>query len=135
MSDSGGSNIQQASEEVAQTAREVVSDVKDAVGEMVEQGVQSVIGNQLTPQQIQQKEADRQKQLLQTRRKIEWLKQLAQEQKMVQQENKQKEMQRLQEEKQEEQVKEVKEEQKKSAPVNPALAMAGRPEKKGGVGG
>lgn len=135
MSDSGGGGIQQASEMVTQTAREVAADVKDAVGEMVEQGVQSVTGGQpLDPQQVQQKEQERQKNLVETRRRIEWLKQVAQEQKQVAQENKQKEMQRLQAQQQEEQVEEMKEVQKKKAPANP-LDMVGKPEKKGGVGG
>ena len=134
----GGSGIQQASEEVIETAREVAGDAKDAVGEAIEQGVQSVVGPKLTPQQIQQKqqedqkkEIDRKKQLAYTRK---WLKDAEMAQEKVRMENKRKEEQRLQNQQQEKQVTEMKKEEKKKK-VNPALANVGKVEIKGGVGG
>ena len=57
----GASGVKQFSEEMGQAAGEVAKDVKDSVGEVLEQGVQSVVGTQLTPQQIQRKEIERQK--------------------------------------------------------------------------
>jgi len=124
---------------MVQTAGEVVRDVKDAVGEAIEQGVQSVTSPNLTPQQLQQKqqenqkkELDRQKQLVYTRK---WLQDVAQAQEKVRMENKQKEQQRLQNQQQEKQVTEMKKEEKKKQPVNPALAYAGKVEIKRGVGG
>ena len=83
------------------TVVEVAKDVKDAVGEMIEQGVQSVAGSTLTPQQVQQKQQDEQKQLTEARRKIAWYSKTDQEQKQVIQANKQKESQRLQNQQQE----------------------------------
>lgn len=134
MADSG-SGISQATEEVVQAAGEVAKDVKDSTGQMVEQGVQSIVGTQLTPQQIQQKQQEDQKNLAETRGKIEWLKKLDQEQKMIIEQNKQKEAQRLQNQKEEKQVTEMKKEEKKKQPVNPAVAYAGKVEFKRGVGG
>jgi|SRR3989344_6341498 len=87
------------------TVVEVAKDVKDAVGEMIEQGVQSVAGSTLTPQQVQQKQQDEQKQLTEARRKIAWYKKIDDEQKRVRQANQQKETQRLQAQQQENQVK------------------------------
>lgn len=110
----GGSGIQQVTEEIAQTAGGVIEDVKDSVGEAIEQGVQSVVGTQITPQQIQpalptqrgeQKQQQDQKDLSEARRKIAFYQNVGQEQKQVIQENKQKEMDRLQGQQQEEQVK------------------------------
>lgn len=133
------SGIQQASEEVTQGLGEVAKDVKDSVGEAIEQGVQSVAGPKLTPQQIQQqqqeiqkKEAERQNRLAYTR---QWFKNLEQSQNKVIMENKQKEAQRLQTQQQEKQVTEMKKEEKKKQPVNPAVAYAGKVEFKRGVGG
>lgn len=131
----GGNQIGQFRDELEQTVTEVATDVKDSAGEAIEQGVRSVVGAQLTPQQIQQKMEEEQKQLQETRRKIEFLKKIDLEQKQVRMENKQKEEQRLQNEQQEQQAEEVKEEQKRNQPVNPALAYAGKAEIKRGVGG
>ena len=137
MSDSGG-GIQQASEEVVQTAGEVAQEVKDAVGESIEQGVQSVVGPKLTPQQIQQQQIEKQQKEAEDNKQISYvrnfLKTVDQEQKAVIEQNKQKEAQRLQNQQQEEQASEAKEEQKKQS-VNPALANIGKVEIKGGVGG
>lgn len=98
--------VKQFSQEVAQVTSEVVRDVKDAVGEMIEQGVQSAVGQQLTPYQIQQKQLEEQKQLQEARRKIAFLKRIDQEQKTVREANKQKETQRLQAQQQNQTVKE-----------------------------
>lgn len=115
---------------------EVAKDIKDAVGEMIEQGVQSVAGPRLTPQQIQQKQLQDQKDLAKVRRNIEWLKRVDEEQKRVREQNKQKEIQRLQTQQQAEQVIEFKKEEKKKQPiVNPALRWAGKFERKGSIGG
>lgn len=125
-------------DEIEQTAGEVAHDVKDSIGEMIEQGVQSVAGTPLTPQQLQQKqqedqrrELDRQKQLAYTRK---YLADLHMAQEKVRAENKQKEQQRLQNVQQEEQVAEIKKEEKRK-PVNPAVAYTGKAEFKRGVGG
>lgn len=120
--------IGQFRDEIEQTASEVVSDVKDSVGQMIEQNITP----QPTSQQIQQKEADRQKQIAYTRR---WLQNLQMAQAKVRQENKQKEQQRLQAQQQEEQASEMRKEEKKKQPVNPALASVGKAEIKKGVGG
>lgn len=103
----GGSRIQQTTQEVAQAVGEVAKDVKDAVGEMIEQGVQSVAGPTLTPQQIQQKQLEDQKKLAETRRKIKFIEKVDQEQKMVRQANKQKATDRLQSQQQKAQAKTV----------------------------
>ena len=63
MSDSGGGG-KQFTDEIKSEAVDVAKEVTDQVGQMVEQGVQSITGTQLTPQQIQQKEQDRQEKLL-----------------------------------------------------------------------
>lgn len=126
-------------DELEQTTSEVVGEVKDAVGEALEQGIQSVAGPKLTAQQLQQKqqedqqkEIDRQKKITYTR---QWIKNLSAAQDKVRMENKQKEQQRLQNQQQEEQFKEMKKEEKKKKPINPAVAYAGKVEIKRGVGG
>lgn len=134
MADSGGA-VKQFSEEITQTTGEITKDVKDSLGQAIEQGAQSIVGTQLTPQQLQQRQQEDQKNLAETRRKIEWLKKLDQEQKMVREQNKQKETQRFQSQKEEKQVTEMKKEEKKKQPVNPAIAYAGKVEFKRGVGG
>lgn len=131
----GGSAVKQFSGEVAQAAGEVAKDVKDQVGQVIEQGVQSVVGTPLTPQQIQQRQMEDQKKLAEARRKIAFYQQTAQAQQKVRQENKQKGMQRLQNQHQEKQVTEIKKEQKKKQPINPATFYAGKVEFKRGVGG
>ena len=135
MVDGGASGIKQVTEETAQAVGEIAKDVKDAVGEMIEQNVQTAVGPKLTPQQVQQKQQEDQKNLAETRRKIEFLKNIDQEQKRVREANRQKEAQRLQDQKQEKQVIEMKKEEKKKQPMNPAIAYAGKVEFKRGVGG
>lgn len=131
----GGNVIGKFADELEQPTKEAGEELKDAVGEAIEQGVQSVFGPQLTPQQIQQKQVDDQKQLTETRRKLEFYTRTDQEQKRVAAENKQKEEQRLQNQKQEEKEEEVEKEEKKKQPINPAIAYAGKVEIKRGVGG
>lgn len=137
MADSGNM-IGQFADEIEQNVNEVAKDFKDEFGQALEQGVQSVMGVQLTPQQIQQKqqqeqqqEIDRQKQLSYTRK---WLRDLQTAQEKARAENKQKEQQRLQTQEQEKQV-EVRKEEKKKQAINPAIAYAGKAEFKRGVGG
>ena len=138
MSDSGSGGGQFASE-MKSAVVEAVKDTKDAVGEMVEQGVQSISGTNLTPQQIQAKqqsdqkiEIDRQKKLAYTRA---WLSNLTADQNKVIAENKRKESERLNEQKREVQVSEMKKEEKKKTPANGALANVNRAELRKGVGG
>ncbi len=113
--------IGQFQDEIEQTSNEVTEDAKDSVGEAIEQGVQSIVGPQLTPQQQQEKqqqdqkkEIDRQKQLSYTRK---WLGDLQKAQEKVRAENKQKEQQRLQAQQEEEQVTETKKEEKKKKQI------------------
>jgi len=73
---------------------EVSRDIKDSVGEMIEQSVQSITAPQLTPQQIQQKQMQDQKDLAEARRKIQWFKNLTAAQKKVRDQEKQKQMQK-----------------------------------------
>lgn len=101
----GGSSIKQFSEEVTQATGEIAKDIKDSVGQALEQGAQSVVGTTLTPQQIQQKQQQDQKDLTEARRKISFFQKTDQEQKIARDQNKQKEAQRLQNQQQEEQVK------------------------------
>lgn len=96
-----------------QATAEVVKDVKDQVGQMIEQGVQSVAGKQLTPQQIQQKELERQKKLADTRRKIKWYQDIAAAQRQVREKEKQLKLPRQQAEEQEKQSKKMEEAQRK----------------------
>lgn len=98
-----------------QATAEVAKDVKDQVGQMIEQGAQSVAGKQLTPQQIQQKELERQKKLAETRRKIKWYQDIAQQQKQVREKEKQLKLQRQQAEEDEKQSKKMAEAQRKQA--------------------
>lgn len=136
----GGKNVVgQFKDEVVETTREIATDVKDSVGEAIEQGAQSVTGTQLTPQQIQQKQQDEQKQIAETRRKIAFYRQTDQEQKMVRQQNKQKEMQRIQtqqQEKQEEKIEEIQIKQAKKPGMSEAVLRSQAEYKPGkGVGG
>ena len=101
MADGG---IKQFTEEMEQAGREVVKEVKDSVGEMIEQAVQTTPTPQLTAQQVQsfdsaqdkQKQQEDQKQLAETRRKMKWYKDIEEAQRKVREEQKQKELQRLQ---------------------------------------
>ena len=121
MADGGG--VKQFTDEIEQATNEVAKDVKDAVGQTIEQGVQSVAGTQLTPQQIQQKELDRQKGLLETRRKIEYWKKIDQEQKTLRGKEKQIQLQKQQAEEQETQRKKMEEAQKKKAIPKPGQQL------------
>jgi len=141
MSDSANP-IGQFTDEIQETAGEVVSEVKDAVGEMVEQGLQSVKASPLTPQQIQQSQQQDQKDLSEARRKINWFKNLAAAQKQVRDQEKQKQMQKTQEQQQEVQEKKVEKVQirqgtkKPGAPMSEEIARTRQEIGKGhGVGG
>ena len=57
-----GNKLGQFTEEIEQATNEVAGDVKDSVGEMIEQGIQSVAGPKLTPQSFDSAQ-DKQKQL------------------------------------------------------------------------
>lgn len=109
----GGSGMKQFTGEMGQVAAEVAKDVKDEVGQMIEQGVQSVVGKQLTPQQVQQKQQDEQKQLAEARRKIKWYQDLTAAQKRVHEQEKQKQQQNQQAEQQQAENKKVEEAQRK----------------------
>lgn len=143
MNDSG-SGVKQFAEEMGQTAGEVVKDVKDEVGQMIEQGAQSIAGKQFTPQQIQQKQLEDQQKLAEARRKIKWWKDIAAAQKKVREEEKQKQLQRQQLEEQEKQKKKMEEARRKQAipqvakplTISEAIARTQAERSKGrGVGG
>lgn len=106
MADSGG-GVKQFTNEMEQAAIDVAKDVKDEVGQMIEQGVQSVAGPKLTPQQIQQKQLEEQKRLARARKTIRWYQDIAAAQRRVREEEKQKQLQRQQQEEQEKQKKKV----------------------------
>lgn len=109
--------------DIAQAAGEVAKDVKDSVGQAIEQGVQSVTGTQLTPQQIQQKQLEDQKKIAETRRTIKWYEDIATSQKAVREKEQQKQMQGKQEEIQQQQAKKTQEIQQKQP-----IPQPGRPE-------
>ena len=107
--------IGQFREEVEQATQGVAKDVKDAVGEMIEQGVQSVTNTKLTPQQLQpfdtsttlsaqgrQKQQEDQKKIAETRRVIEFYKKTEEDLRRVREQKKQEQTQKQQAEKQEE---------------------------------
>ncbi|MBI2019704.1 hypothetical protein HYS95_03515 [Candidatus Daviesbacteria bacterium] len=133
--------IGQFKDEIGEVGSETATDVKDAIGEMIEQGVQSATSPQLTPQQLQQKqqadqkkEMDRQKQLVYTRN---WLANLQMAQAKVRQEEKQKQMQKQQAEEQEKQVKKVEKIQLQQASKKPGVSeevMRSQAERKAGKG-
>lgn len=135
----GKNVVGQFAEEIVEEVGEVVKEVKDEVGQALEQGAQSVVGTQLTPQQIQQKQLEDQKKLAEVRRKMAFYQKVDQEQKAVRQQNKQKEIQRLQtqqQEKQEEQVKEIQVKQTKKQGLSEAVLRSQAEYKPGkGVGG
>lgn len=110
---------------------ESLASVKDAVGEAIEQGVQSVVGPQLTPQQLQEKQQKDQKQLAYTRK---WLGDLQRAQEKVRAENKQKEEQRLKAQQEEKQVAEMKKEQKKKQSIPDEVRARAMAETKVGRG-
>lgn len=112
-------------DETQETIKEVAEDIKDEVGQMVEQGIQSITGTQLTPQQIQQKQVNDQKKIMEARRKLTFYQQTAQAQTQVRQQEKQKQMQKQQMETQEEQTKKVEKIQQQQDPKAPG---AGTPE-------
>ena len=122
-------------QEVAPVAQEIKQDAQDAVGQAIEAGVQSVMGTQLTPQQIQQKEEDRQKKIAEVRWQIQQINKTETEIEKVRKEKEQKEKQRLEAQVQEQQMKKMEMEQKKKQPINPVVAYAGKVEFKRGVGG
>ncbi len=143
-----GNKLGQFTEEIEQATNEVAGDVKDSVGEMIEQGIQSVAGPKLTPQQVQQKQIEEQKRLVKARKTIKWYQDIAAAQKKVMEEEKQKNLQKQQEEEQEKQKKKQEEETKKKVIISPAkktpqfpgqapiredIALS-RPELKGGHG-
>lgn len=97
MSDLGGGGQNQFAGEIKQAVQEISMDVKDQVGQAIEQGVQSVVGQQLSPQQIQQKEEEKQKRLAEVRWKLERLKKTEQQVGQMREENQQKDAQRLKE--------------------------------------
>lgn len=151
MADGGG--VKQISEEMEQAATDVAKDVKDEVGQMIEQGVQSVAGSKLTLQsfdsaQDKQKQIEEQKKLAQARKTIKWYQDIAAAQKKVRDEETQKKLQKQQQEEQEQQKNKLEEEQKKKVIISPAkktpqfpgqapiredIALS-RPELKGGHG-
>lgn len=140
--------IGQFKDEVEEATEEVITDVKDEVGQMIEQGVQSVVGSTLTPKQLQQKQLDEQKRLAQARKTIKWYQDITAAQRRVREEERQKRLQKQQQEEQEKQKKKQEQEEKKKVIISPArktpqfpgqapiredIALS-RPELKGGHG-
>ncbi len=97
----GGVAVKQFAGEMGKATSEVVKEAKDEIGKAIEAGVQSVVGTQLTSQQIQQKQAEEQQKLAEARRKIEYWKKIDQEQKTLRGKEKQIQLQREQAEEQE----------------------------------
>lgn len=146
MGDSAG-KVGQFTDEMEQVTSEVAQDVKDSVGEMIEQGVQSVAGSTLTSQQLQQKQLEEQKKLANARKTIKWYQDVAAAQKRVRDEDKQKKLLLKQQEEEEKKRKKLEEEEKKKIIISPANKTTGpgqpplredialsRPELKGGHG-
>jgi len=106
MSDSGGGGNQFASE-MKSTVLDVAKDVKDSVGEMIEQNVQTAVGSQLTPQQQQRKKQDEQQDLEKARKVISYYKNLGTDIKKAQDARLQKEAERLKQMQEEEQAKKM----------------------------
>ncbi len=94
MADSG-SVMGQFSDEMEQVATETVGEVKDAIGEAIEVGVQSVTNTNLTPQQIQQRQQEEQAKIQQARKTINFYQKTEAELKKVREESKQKEAERI----------------------------------------
>lgn len=115
-----GSGVKQFTDEMEQAATDVAKDVKDEVGQMIEQGVQSVAGPKFTPQQIQQEKLEEQKKLAQARKTIKWYQDIETAQNKVREEEKQKQLQRQQQEEQENKKKKQEEEGKKKVIISPA---------------
>lgn len=130
----GGSGVKQFAGEMGQAASDVAKDIKDEVGQMVEQGVQSVVGPKLTPKQLQQKELERQKKMAEARRKIKWWQDIAAAQKAVREKEKQKELQRQQQTQQQQQIKQFTIEQKKRQPLPEEVRARSMVERKTGRG-
>ena len=137
MSDSGGNSgvIGAMREEVAPVAQEVVADVKDAVGQAIEAGVQSVIGTTIDPQQVQKKEEERQKKIAEVRWQIQQLNKTNTEIERIRKEKEEKEKQKLQAQVQQQQTEQVQIQQKKQENFALKNMTEGRPELKKGVGG
>ncbi len=130
---------------MANVAEAVVKPVVDEVGQALEVGVQSVLNTgpqktqdpkqaQVQQQQQQQKVAQTQNDLSEARRKIQYWKELEAAQATVRQDQKQVQTQQQQANQQEAQIKQFEIVQKKKQ-LPPALAMKGKAELKGGVGG
>lgn len=132
MTDSPSGGIPQFTNEVKAVTGEIVKDVKDNVGQMLEQGVQSVVGTTLTPQQIQQQKQEEQTKLAEARRKIDYWKKIEVGQKGVRDVEKQKQMAKVQQEEEEKKNKKLKEEQRKNqvifSPAKKGPQFPGQPE-------
>ncbi len=125
----------------ADISEAVVKPVSDEVGKAIEQGVQSVIkgpgqnspsNQQINPQQIKQEE---QVKLAETRRKLDWWKNLADAQNKVRAEQKQKEEERLKVMEKKKEIKQFEVTKKKQALAASVREAQTRTEAKKGVGG
>lgn len=129
-----GSGVKQFAGEMGQATVDVAKEVKDEVGKAIEQGVQSVVGTQLTPQQIQEKKLEEQRKLTEARRKIEYWKRIDQEQRAVREKKKQEELQRQQQTVQQQRIKQFTIEQKKRQPLPEEVRARSMVERKAGRG-
>ncbi|MBU1000417.1 hypothetical protein KKE78_03435 [Patescibacteria group bacterium] len=116
-------NIKQFTGEGKQAVGEIAKEVKDSVGEALEQATQSVVGAQPSPQQIQQKQAEDQKQIAEARRKIRWYQDLATAQKAEINKQKQTQTQSQQAEAQEQHAKKIDNAQMQQAPKKPGMVI------------
>lgn len=110
----------QFKDEIEEASKEVATDVKDSVGEMIEAGVQSVAGPTLNPQQLQQKQIEEQKKLAKVRKTIKWYQDITAAQKKVREEERQKKLLLQQQEEEEKKRKKMEEEEKKKVIISPA---------------
>lgn len=123
--------LKQVSSEIIQTTTEVAKDVKDAVGEMIEQGVQTAVGSNTTndQKQIEQEQKDKKE----LRRVRKFFQDLEQQTAQVRAANQQKEAQRL-ESQQQQQVKEQQEQQESKKTTVPEAILRTQAELKVGKG-
>ena len=111
-------------DELEEGVKEVVTEVKDAVGEAIEENAQTAMGTTLTPQQIQQQQINDQKATAEVRRKLQYHQATKADLDKEIQANKQKEAQRRQDQQQEEQQKQMRKiENKKASPPKPGAPM------------
>ncbi len=113
--------IGQFTDELEETAEQVVEEVKDSIGEMIEQGVQSVKASPpLTPQQIQQNQEEEESKKIELRRQLKFRETVKTELNDAYQQTAEEEKQRKELEQQEEENKKREQQQKNARIISPA---------------